>query len=49
MNNERLKLLLDTLVKLVELRKNVNFSDSSYSINTQIDFIRKLINAECKK
>lgn len=49
MNNERLKLLLDTLVKLAELWKNTNSSEGKHSIYAQIDFIRKLINAECKK
>lgn len=49
MNNERLKILLDTLVKLAELWKNVNNGDAKHSIYAQIDFIRKLIKKECEK
>lgn len=49
MNNERLKILADTLVKLAELWGATNSSEDKYSIYAQIDMIRKLIREECRK
>lgn len=49
MNNERLKILVDALVKMSELWKNTNSSDGKHSIYSQIDFLRKKITAELKK
>ena len=48
MNNERLKILTDTLIKLAELWTKVPTGNATHSVYSQIDFIRKLIREECK-
>jgi hypothetical protein len=50
MNNERLKILIDALVKLAEYwTRTQPGSTGHHSIHMQIDFIRKLIREELKK
>jgi hypothetical protein len=46
--NERLKLLLDTLVQLAKMWKEVAPGQNAHSIYDQIHFVRKLIREEMK-
>lgn len=49
MNNERLKILTDALVKLTEYWTRASPGEKSHAIYSQIDFLRKLIREECRK
>lgn len=49
MNNERLRVLIDALVRLTELWTKVSPGAPAHSVYAQIDFIRKKINEELKK
>jgi hypothetical protein len=49
MNNERLKILTDALVKLAEYWTRAPSGEKSHAIYSQIDFLKKLIREECKK
>ena len=48
-DNERLKLLLDALVKLAEYWQSASPGQNSHAIYDQIRFIRKKITQELKK
>ena len=49
MNNERLKILMDALLKLAEYWTKATPGEKSHAIYSQIEFIRKLIREECRK
>jgi hypothetical protein len=46
--NERLKILLDTLVQLAKMWKELSPGQNAHSIYDQINFVRKLIREEMK-
>jgi hypothetical protein len=47
-SNERLKILLDTLIQLAKLWKEVPTGQSAHSVYAQIYFVRTLIRKEMK-
>ena len=47
-SNERLKILLDTLIQLAKLWREVPVGQSAHSVYDQVHFVRKLIREEMK-
>jgi hypothetical protein len=49
MNNERLKALLDAMVRLCELWNSMPPAQSSHAVYRQIEFVKRAIREELKK